>query len=205
MIGCATALWSQSPSPNNTSAQAANALEATSEAAPSPSPIISVEPPSLIPPNILPGPAAGLLPQIPGAADLQQLNALFKQSSLGKAADEGRLRLEVAQLETRIRNDEDLHVARASADRMGTDLEKRHQFKVYYQLYYNKLRALPTTPELKAYLDGQERAHLLFLLQPNTRHETDAAEVKALQAAGTGAIALPTPAQARAQQAVIKP
>jgi len=137
---------------------------------------------------------------------LQLLNALFKQSSLGKAADEARLHLQMAQLEIRIKNDEDLHVARAAADGMGTDLEKRRRLKAYYHLYYNKLRALATTPDLKAYLDLQEDAQLLILLQPKVRHETDEAEsTRLVRAIGAGAKALPTPAQARAPQITVKP
>jgi hypothetical protein len=190
----------QSPNPDNTSAQAANAQQAVAgEALPSPSATVPVEPPSLIPPNILPGAGAGSLPQMPQAPDLQQLNAIFKQSSLGKAADEARLHLQMAQLETRIRNDRELHVARAAADRMPTDLERRHQLRAYYRLYYSKLRALATTPELKTYLDLQENVHLWSLLQPKVRHETDEAEwQKIRQATGRGATALPTPYQARA-------
>ena len=44
------------------------------------------------------------------------LNDYFKQTSLGKVADEYRLHLQMAALETHIRNDTDLHEARASAD-----------------------------------------------------------------------------------------
>ena len=143
---------------------------------------------------------------MPTAPELEQLNALFKKTSLGKVADEARLHLQMAQLETRIRNDEELHRARAIADARSTDLEKRHGLKTYYHLYYGKLRALATTPELKTYLDAQESAHELILLQPKVRHETDEPEVKKLaQAAGAGAKALPTPVQARAEQQAVKP
>ena len=201
IIGCALRLSAQSPGPDNTSAQAASAKEATSVALPSPSPTVPIEPPSLIPPNILPGPGAGSLPQIPGLLDLQKLNDLFKQTSLGKTSDEARLHLQMVQLEARIRNDEDLNVAKASADDMGTDLEKRHRLKAYYHLYYNKLRALATTPDLKAYLDLQETTHIAVLLQPKVRHETD----EALAKAGGGAKALPPPAQAKPAQTTLKP
>src|SRR3982751_5237263 len=88
------ALPQSSPAPADTSSQAANAEAAAAEAAPSPSATVPIEPPSLIPPNILPAP--GSLPAIPAVPDLQQLNAFFKQTSLGKAADEHRLRLQMA-------------------------------------------------------------------------------------------------------------
>ncbi|CAN5456222.1 hypothetical protein BH20VER3_BH20VER3_10400 [soil metagenome] len=187
-----------SPAPTNTSAQAAKAQMATSEAAPSPSATVPVEPPSLIPPNILP--PSGTLSEAPSAPQLEQLNTFFKQTSMGKAADEHRLHLQMSALETRIRNDEDLHALKASAQRAPTDLERRHRLRTYYKLYFKKLRALATTPELKTYLSAQEASHEIVLLQPRVRHESDAAEAAALAKimAGTTATPLATPAQARA-------
>ena len=188
-------------SPDNTSVQAANAQEATAVAAPSPSATVPVEPPSLIPPNTLP--AADALPQIPAAPELQILNSYFKSTSLGKAADEHRLHLQMVALETRIRNDADLKALKATALRVPTDLERRHRLKDYYERYYGRLRSLASTPELKAYLDAQKAAHQLALLQPRVRHESDEAEAAALAAASQGmATALPTPAQAKAGQIV---
>ena len=148
-----TARAQSSPPPDESPAQTANTQAAASTA--SPSPTVPIEPPSLIPPNILPAPDS--LPKIPAAHELQQLNAFFKQTSLGKAADEHRLHLQMVALETRIRNDEDLHALKATAMKAPTDLERRHWLKGYYQLYYKKLRALATTPDLKAYLDAGKR------------------------------------------------
>jgi hypothetical protein len=198
-----TARAQSSPSPDNSSAQGANAQMAASTASPSPSATVAIEPPTLIPPNILPAPNS--LPQIPAAQELQQLNAFFKTTSLGKVADEHRLHLQMATLETRIRNDEDLHALKASASKAPTDLERRHWLKSYYELYFKKLRALATTPDLKAYLDAHEAAHKMSLLQPRVRHESDEAETAALAQASAGATAaksLPTPVQARASDAV---
>ena len=199
----------QSPPPASAPPAAADVKSVTPEPAPSPSPSVAVEPPSLIPPNILPGPAAGALPQIPLVPELQQLNQLFKQSSLGRVADEARLHLQMAKLETRIRNDDELHAALASAQRARTDLEKRHCLKSYYHLYYNKLRTLAEMPDLKTYLDLQETVHTVILLQPKTRHETDAdaalAAATATRGTAVAPTALPTPAQARAQQATVNP
>jgi hypothetical protein len=192
-----------SPSPDNTPAQAANAPLAASAAAPSPSATVPIEPPSLIPPNILPAPNS--LPPIPGAPELEALNAFFKTTSLGKAADEHRLHLQMVALETRIRNDEDLHALKASAFKAPTDLERRHRLKAYYQQYFKKLRARATAPDLKAYLETQEASHEMSLLQPRVRHESDEAEAAALAKASAGATAtgpLPTPVQARASDAV---
>ncbi len=204
-FGWVAAALAQGPvNPDNTSAQAAQTIDAAAQPAQSPPPTtIPVEPPSLIPPNTLPGPDAASLPQPPGAADLQLLNSLFKQSSLGKTADEHRLHVQMATLKTQIRNDEGLHQLLATAEAARTDLEKRHRLKTYYQVYYKKLGALATTPELKAYLTAVEVNHELLLLQPKTRHETDEpAAAQLVQArAGVGAteetsVGLPTPTAA---------
>ncbi|MEO8440474.1 MAG: hypothetical protein ABI540_09665 [Spartobacteria bacterium] len=197
------ALAQSSPPPGNTSAQAADAEISAAVPAPSPSATAPVEPPSLIPPNILPAPNS--LPNIPAAPELEMLNSFFKSTSLGKAADEHRLHVQMVALETRIRNDADLHALRASAMRAPTDLERRHGLRDYYHLYYTKLRTLADTPDLKAYLDARGAAQQLALLQPRVRHETDAAAVARLAKKSAGissATALPTPFQARANDAV---
>ena len=133
-----------------------------------------IQPPSLIPPNILP--ALDSLPKIPAVQELRQLNEFFKKTSLGKVADEHRLHLQMVELEMWIRNDEDLHALQATAFKAPTDLERRRWLKSYYELYFKKLRALATTPDLKAYLDAQEAYRKLSLLQPRVRHESDEAE-----------------------------
>ena len=191
------------PPPGDSSVQNANTELAASTASPSPSATVSIEPPSLIPPNILPAPNS--LPTIPASPELQQLTEFFKKTSLGKVADEHRLHLQMSALETRIRNDEDLYALKAKALQVPTDLERRHWLKSYYELYFKKLRALATTPDLKAYLDAHEATRKLSLLQPKVRHESDEAEATALAKASAGtttAKALPTPVQARANEAV---
>src|SRR2546430_10422856 len=81
----------QSPPPASAPPAAADVKSVTPEPAPSPSPSVAVEPPSLIPPNILPGPAAGALPQIPLLPEVQQINQPFKQSFPWPVADGARL------------------------------------------------------------------------------------------------------------------
>jgi hypothetical protein len=192
-----------SPSPDDSSAQTANTQTVAATVSPSPSATVSIEPPSLIPPNILPAPDS--LPKIPPAQELQQLNEFFKKTSRGKVADEHRLHLQMVELETRIRNEKDLHTLKATALKAPTDLERRHWLKSYYELYFKKLRALAITPDLKAYLDAQEATRKLSLLQPKVRHESDEAEAAALATTGaatTEAKALPTPVQARASEVV---
>jgi hypothetical protein len=183
---------------DNASEQAALTAAATADAAASPAPTAAVEPPSLIPPNILPGPNTTSPQEPPIAPALEQLNALFKQTTLGKTADEHRLRVQTSELELRIRNDEGLHALKAEALRVPTDLERRHRLRAYYQAYYGKLLALATTPDLRDYLKAQQAAHELLLLQPRTRHETDEAEAEKLTqlSTGTTAGALPAPSQA---------
>ena len=90
---------------------------------------------------------------------------------------------------TRIRNDEDLHALKMSADKARTDLERRHWLRAYYQLYFKKLRALASTPDLQNYLRAHQAAREPSLLQPRVRHETDEAEATALSRAGGGASA----------------
>jgi hypothetical protein len=207
VVVIATSAGAQSPAPDSAQTPApATSSDVTSlEATPSPSSTVPVEPPSLIPPNILPGPGRAALPQIPAGPDLKLLSDLFKQTTLGKVADEYRLHLQMAALETHIRNETDLHEARAWADKAHTDLERRHRFKAYYQLYFKKLIALASTPELQAYLRAHQAAQESSLLQPRVRHDPDEKDAAALaQVAGgaTAATALPTPVQARANGAL---
>jgi hypothetical protein len=207
----AAALCGQSPAPGpaNTPAQTRSAELPSVLPEASPSPTAPIEPPSLIPPNILPPP--GALPKVPAAPELQMLNDLFKQTSLGKLADEKRLHLELAQLETQIRNDPGLHALRASADTAHTDLERRHRLRSYYEAYYGKLRGLTTAPDLQGYIVAQKASHQLALLQPHVRHQTDEAAAAALYKEGAQATtgptprALPTPVQARAGQKALHP
>ena len=186
------------PVSDNSSAQAAQTKQSVSQVpATSPTPSISVEPPSLIPPNILPGPGLGSLPKAPLSPDLKLLNDLFQQTTLGVIADDHRLHVQAALLEERIRNDRQLHELKAAADRAPTDLERRHRLRTYYQTYYQRLRALAEAPDVKAYLQAQEAAHELLLLQPRVRHETDEKEVALLAKGQVGTAApLPAPRQA---------
>lgn len=182
----------------NHSAQAAQAQQTLSQiTSTSAAPLISVEPPSLIPANILPGPGAASLPKVPPSPDLNLLNDLFKQTTLGQVADEHRLHVQATLLKERIRNDRQLHELQAAADRAPTDLERRHRLRTYYQTYYGKLGALADAADLKTYLQAQEAAHELVLLQPHVRHETDEKEAALLAKGQVGTAALlPAPRQA---------
>src|SRR5205823_1741774 len=75
-------------------------------------------------------------PRIPA---LDELDQAFKQSSLGKAADEARLHAQWRELSNRFINDHDLVEARANAGRAKTDLEKRHRLRAYYTMFYDRM------------------------------------------------------------------
>jgi hypothetical protein len=108
------------------------------------------------------------------APELSQLDEIFKQTSLGKEADERRLHVEWRQLANRVANDPEVVAARATAERAGTDLKKRQRLRDYYDVYYGRMRAMATTVELKAAVDGQRMAHLNQSKQPRVRPATDA-------------------------------
>src|SRR6476620_12261635 len=99
----------------------------------------------------------GVAPRIPAIDELDQA---FKQSSLGKAADEARLHAQWRELSNRFINDSDLVAARTKADKMKTDLAKRQQLRLYYTMFYDRMRAQATSPELKNYIDTHKTQHL---------------------------------------------
>jgi len=103
----------------------------------------------------------GVAPRIPAIDELDQA---FKQSSLGKAADEARL-----HAQWRFINDHDLVEARANAGRAKTDLEKRHRLRAYYTMFYDRMRAQAGSPELKNYIDTHKTQYLALLAQNRVR------------------------------------
>ena len=113
-----------------------------------------------------PPPTEGPAPRIPS---LDELDQAFKQSSLGKAADEARLHAQWRELSNRIINDPDLVEARAHAGRAKTDLEKRHRLRAYYTMFYDRMRAQAGSPELKNYIDTHKAQHLALLAQNRVR------------------------------------
>ena len=105
-------------------------------------------------------------PRIPA---LDELDQAFKQSSLGKAADEARLHAQWRELSNRFINDHDLVEARANAGRAKTDLEKRHRLRAYYTMFYDRMRAQAGSPELKNYIDTHKAQYLALLAQNRVR------------------------------------
>src|SRR5437868_14317962 len=118
-------------------------------------------------PQISPTPSIeGPAPRIPAIDELDQA---FKQTSLGKAADEARLHAQWRELSNRIINDRDLVEARANAGRARTDLEKRQRLRAYYTLFYDRMRAQAGSQELKSYIDTHKTQHLALLAQNRVR------------------------------------
>jgi hypothetical protein len=113
-----------------------------------------------------PPPTEGVAPHIPAIDELDQA---FKQSSLGKAADEARLHAQWRELSNRFINDPDLVEARAHAGRAKTDLEKRHRLRAYYTMFYDRMRAQARSPELKNYIDTHKTQYLALLAQNRVR------------------------------------
>src|SRR5947199_8678153 len=105
-------------------------------------------------------------PRIPA---LDELDQAFKQSSLGKAADEARLHSQWRELSNRFINDHDLVEARANAGRAKTELEKRHRLRAYYTMFYDRMRAQAGSPELKNYIDTHKAQYLALLAQNRVR------------------------------------
>lgn len=145
---------------------------ATETPAPSASPItrpelnipeipLTVEPAPLVP-NISPTPSKSAPP-------LEELDAAFKRSSLGKAVEEQRLHVEWRKLKNRTVQAPDLVAAKEAADNARTDLEKRNLLRAYYKLYYARMKALASTPELKTFLENNLQGILRSLDQPHVR------------------------------------
>src|SRR6266576_5449509 len=118
-------------------------------------------------PQISPAPSIeGPAPRIPAIDELDQT---FKQTSLGKAADEARLHAQWRELSNRFINNPDLVEARAHAGRAKTDLEKRHRLRAYYTMFYDRMRAQAGSPELKNYIDTHKAQYLALLAQNRVR------------------------------------
>jgi len=95
--------------------------------------LISTEGQELPEPRSRPAPP----PNGPELPELKQLDETFKPPSLGKDADEIKVRVEWRQLRNRTVNDPEVQAAKAYALAARTDLEKRIRLRGYYGIYYN--------------------------------------------------------------------
>jgi hypothetical protein len=111
----------------------------------------------------------------PGVPSLQQLDAVFKPPSLGKKADESRVHIEWRRLANRTTNDPTVRAAWTFAQAARTDLEKRNRLREYYDIYYERMLALASSPEMKAALTALKASHKSVANQPRVRHLTDGA------------------------------
>ena len=125
-------------------------------------------------------------PNGPNIPELPQLDEAFKPKSLGKEVDERRLHIQWRQLKNQVVNDPQVRAAKTSAQTARTDLEKRNRLHNYYDVYYGRMSALASTPELKLALAAMKSSHVDLLAQPRVRPSpsaspaSDAAKVAAL-------------------------
>ena len=109
-------------------------------------------------------------PNGPELPDLKQLDDSFnKPKSLGPAADALQMHVLWRQLKNRTVNDPDVQAAKKYAQAARTDLEKRQRLRSYYELYYQRMSAMATTPELKVALQALKDTHQAVLAQPRVR------------------------------------
>jgi hypothetical protein len=116
-----------------------------------------------------PSPAASAEPTAADVPELSQLDEIFKQTSLGKTADQFRLHGEWRRLRNQIANKPDVIAAKKAAEAARTDLEKRQLLREYYNLCYARMQALAQAPEVKVGLEEMRTAHLTALDQPRVR------------------------------------
>jgi hypothetical protein len=116
-----------------------------------------------------PAKAAEIAPGPPNLPEISQLDEMFKQTSMGKAADDQRLQVEWRQVKNQLANDPDLIAARRAAEKTRTDLQKRERLRTYYRLYFAKIRLLPMSPEMKQRIDGMEAGKLNSFSQSRVR------------------------------------
>jgi hypothetical protein len=109
-------------------------------------------------------------PNGPELPEISQLDQTFsKPRSLGKEADALKVHVEWRQLKNRTVNDPAVQAAKAYAQAARTDLEKRNRLRDYYNIYYQRMSALATTPEIKLALQALKTSHENLLSQPHVR------------------------------------
>jgi hypothetical protein len=109
-------------------------------------------------------------PNGPELPDISVLDQNFsKPRSLGPQADQARIHIEWRQLQNRTVNDPAVQAAKAYAQAAPTDLEKRNRLRNYYSIYYERMSALATAPEIKLALQALKTLHQGMLDQPRVR------------------------------------
>src|SRR5436309_12228711 len=97
------------------------------------------------------------------------MDEAVKPKSLGKEADEGRVHIQWRKLKNQVANDPQVRAAKAFAQTARTDLERRNRLRNYYDIYYARMSALASSPELKVALEALKSAHVGLLAQPHVR------------------------------------
>jgi hypothetical protein len=137
----------------------------TQDAAP-PTVDLKVEPQSTPADALDSAPLSSPSPDVP---ELSRLDEAFKKSSIGKAADEFRQRVEIRKLQNRVAMEEPVMAARRAADQSTTDLQKRERLREYYDIYYGRMRRLASDDETRKALDDLKATHVKLLEQPRVR------------------------------------
>ena len=115
-------------------------------------------------------PSPTVPPNGPELPDLKKLDESFtKPKSLGKEADTLQVHALWRQLKNRTVNDPEVQAAAKYAQAARTDLEKRKRLRSYYDVYYQRMSALATTPELKVALQALKDVHQNMLIQWRVR------------------------------------
>ena len=141
-------------------------------------------------PNVTPTPIPYSEPNGPNLPELPQLDEAFKPKSLGKEADERRLHIQWRQLKNQVANDPQVRAAKAFAQTARTDLERRNRLRNYYDIYYTRMSALASSPELRVALEALKSAHVGMLAQPHVRPSPSASPASDA-AAKVAALSLP--------------
>lgn len=160
LFSCAGSVWAQEP-PLPAATETPTASPSVRPELNIPDIPLTVEPAPLVP-NTSPAPSKSAPP-------LEELDAAFKRSPLGQAAEEQRLHVEWRKLKNRTVHDPEVVAAKAAAEKARTDLEKRNLLRAYYKIHYARMQALAATPELKAYLEERKKGSLGVLDQPHVR------------------------------------
>jgi len=176
MLSPLLSVLGQDSLPRKDAPPAPNAASTPAPANPTPTPI-PTGPLGLIPAP-LPPPATerGSPPAAPELPDLSQLDQVFKQTTPGKEVEEYRAHVEWRELKSRTANDPAVVAAKTAAGVATTDLEKRNRLRAYYEIYYARMIALASTPQMVDYLNKAKTTHLDLLAQPRVRPTPEAAK-----------------------------
>src|SRR6516164_1422188 len=108
-------------------------------------------------------------PNGPELPDVKKLDDTFKPKSLGTDADALQVHALWRHFNNRTVNDPEVQAAKKYALAARTDLERRKRLGNYYEIYYQRMSALATTPELKVALQALKNNDQNMLAQPNVR------------------------------------